>query len=289
MALQIGIEERNGKPKKYLSLRTGRICETSNKQEPGFTPAFTENQAGKKTEFFAREHRALTAYVDNLSWYEKTLDNGTVLKGWQLLLNVGDPDFDYIFSISEKERPFHHFMSSLANCDLAEPIKFLAFKDEHDRKKLYLYQAEGEKPPTIKPKYPERWLNSALLQKLREMAKPGNQIKLTDDEKSQLAYGADGRMLGIMKYDEVEGQLSDTGYPYIVQKADGKWNWDAWTEFLKQKVTQDVIPAIKEAAAQRLKEGAKYLATAAPKNVPDDPFGNLPDSADEPVEDIIPF
>ncbi len=285
MAFKLGTQEATDSNRKYLSLRIGKLCETSKEPRDGFVPAYTENKAGLRSNFFAKGYEFIVAYVRDLKWRVKELDDGTKLQGWDIVLDgrVGDSEVEYLLHIGEKDHPFQRFMNCLANCDFTKPIKFSAFKGTGDRKVLCLYQDDSPGAKTVPPKYRDLWLDKDLLQKLR------NKIAPSEEEKKNLAYDANGTMLGQMKYDEDEGRLSETGYPYITQKVDGKWNLTAWTEFLKQKVEQDVIPAIQQAAAQRLKEGAKHLATAAPKSVPDGPSDDAPNDASEPEEDSIPF
>lgn len=282
MAFKLGTEEAAGK-KNWLSLRTGRLCLTSSDELPGYKPAYTENKSGEKTHFFAKEFESVAAYVDDMRWHVKEFDNGAKTSGWNIALNTGDSETSFMFTISDKERPFNRLMSALASCDFTQPVKLVGFKGRDGNKVLLVYQDDTPGAKPVSPKYQERWLSQDLIKKLKA-GQP-----LSDDEKQRFAYDAAGNIVPRMTYDDTTGELSKTGFPYITQSPDGKWSTAVWTVFLKEKMEQDVIPAIKAAAAQRLKEGAKHLATGTAKSSPTDPYGDFPEGPAEPEDDVIPF
>ena len=279
MAFKLGTEDAASK-KKWLSLRTGRLCLTAKERQPGYEPAFTENKSGEKTHFFAKEFDSIVAYVADMRWDTKEFDNGAKTNGWKIALDTGDPDNGFMFTISSMERPFNRMMSALANCDFTQPVKFIGFKGQKDGNKVLLLSQEAGpdgKPIWIQGRYAERWLDQDLIKKLKAKQQP------TDEEKKSLAYDGDGRILGRMTLDETTGELSETGYPYIVQTPDGKWSTAVWSTYLRQRMEEEVIPAIKAAAEQRQRDGvipAGAASVALSGNPSDDAFGDLPPEED---------
>ena len=59
----LGANDSTANNKIYLSLRTGKICESSKEEKEGFVPAFTVNQSGQRTDFFAKEYDSVIAYL----------------------------------------------------------------------------------------------------------------------------------------------------------------------------------------------------------------------------------
>lgn len=236
MGEKIGIEEAKSNNVKYLTLRTGKICETyreydESRQKDGFVPAQTKNKAGEITEFFAKNYDKLTGYVDNIKKASRDLPSGATITSYNIRINIGE-DVKYILSVGTQERPYHRMLSVLGNINFNEPVRFQAFMDKRDpnneQKVLLMYQG-GDKP--VQPKYRERWLSQLIAKKIKDG------IELTEEELSKLFLDKKGK--------------PSLDYPYIKQKKDLKWSFDDWGEYIEEKVEEEVIPAVKAAAEER--------------------------------------
>lgn len=284
--MKLGVEEAKDTGKKiYLNLRVGKIAQTSKDELEGFRPVQTENKGGQKFHFFAKLYDGITGYIKEITWHTSEFPDGGTSQGWNVAIDTGG--VDYVLYIASNDRPFHRFMSVLGNVDFNEPVRFVGFMGDNKNKVLLLYQDEGDfenniKPKPVQPKWEEKWLSNQIKQKLRE------KVELTEQEEKSVARGNDGKIIGIMQYDAMNDSLSESGYPYIVQDAGGKWDFTLWTKFLHAKMEETIIPAISEAAAAR--ESAAISGEDNDSEAQSDPFGNVPDhyvpSADD---DDIPF
>lgn len=237
--MELGAAEARHSNAKFLDLRIGKIAQTSKEQREGFSPATTKNKSGTEHHFFAKPYDSITGYIDDIRWHTHTLQDGTVLTGWNIAINTGN-DL-YILGVSSNDRPFDGLMNSLCNVDFTQPVKFQGFWGEQKnsqgqktgkkQKVLLMYQTEGDPKAFVKGKYEMKWLSQLLVKKLKE------KIEISEDEKRNLAYKPDGKI--------------DGDYPYIKEKLDGKWNFDNWREFLMGEMYTYVIPAVEIAKSDR--------------------------------------
>lgn len=286
----------------YVTLRLGKITESSKEPRPGFFPAETRNNAGDVHHFFAKTYDDLTGYVKEINWYQNTLDNGTVLKGWKVLIDVGE-DRDYVLDVGSKQRPFNDLMTRIANADFTKPVRFRGFTGKDGVKVLLLTQEQDEhgKPIWLAPAFDAKYLSRFIIDKLKA------KTPLTEDEERNIARDEKGKILPQMKYDEADGTLSD-GYPYIFQNAsDAKWNFSVWTEFLIDKTLNATIPRLAVEVGQqpvisrKVTDGAedldhveqyeaekRFAATATTAVEPEPDFAPLKGNAKDDL-DQIPF
>lgn len=228
----------------YLDLRAGYIGETKSidldeNGEPvkrkveewrqkGYELDFTTNKAGKKTYFMAKIRKSIGGYVTGLRWYANSLDNGVTLTGWKV--SIETPDQTYILQIGSQDRPYSRFMNTLLNVDFNHTVRFKGYKKD-DKKNLLLYQGSNDGKDYILGKHKECYLNAELRAKLRD-GQP-----LNDKDRENVMFDEQGAIR--------------RDYPYIYQKADGKWSFDQWEEFLMDEIKKYVIPAIETANAAR--------------------------------------
>jgi hypothetical protein len=121
------------------------------------------------------------------------------------------------------------------------------------------------KPLWAQPCYEEKWMSRLLYKKLRE------NIDLTDEERKNVSY--------------LTGGVWNKDYPYITERADGKWSLERWTDFLIDLMHEQVIPDVKAAAERR-------GHTAPPAIVPEEDLPEEPQSQASPAvrdDDEIPF
>jgi hypothetical protein len=274
--MQLGIKESTDTNRIYLNLRIGKIAQTSKDEKPGFKPVFTTNKSGARFDFFAKSYDELTGYVKAIDWHKSEFSDGGTSQGWNIAIDTGAGE--YVLYLADKDRPFHRVMSVLGRVDFAQPVKFIGFSGKGG-KVLLLYQSEGEGAKPVQPKWQEKWLSKLLRQKVKE------KIELTDKERESLAYDDAGKILGVMKYDEIEETFTD-GFPYIVQGEDDKWDFSIWTKYLMDKMRSEVIPAVNAATENRVE---LFIDSRNAENDSDDDY--LPDSHYQPSEpdSDVPF
>jgi hypothetical protein len=231
--MELGAAEARASNAKFVNLRIGKIAQTSKEPQVGFSPAKTVNKSGTENHFFAKPYDNITGYVDEIRWHTHELPDGTVLAGWNININTGREVF--VLAVSSNDRPFTRLMSVLCNVDFRDPVRFVGFMGEYKGKKqkvLLVKQenVEGEEY-NVQPKYETKFLSQLTIKKLKE------KIALTEDEKKNIAYLPDGKI--------------DGDYPYIKEGATGKWNFEQWTDFLMDKMNEDVIPTIEAAKEER--------------------------------------
>jgi hypothetical protein len=231
--MDLGAAEARTSNVKYVNIRIGKIAQTANEQLPEYVPAKTVNASGVENHFFARPFDNITGYVDDIRWREHTLTNGTVLTGWNISINTGTETF--VLEVGSLDRPFESTMNSLCSVDFTKPVRFVGFmgtnKDKSKKQKVLLLTQSGEEKDWVHGKYEMKFLSQLIIKKLKE------KVPLTDDEKRNVAYLPDGK---------VDGE-----YPYIKEKLDGKWSFEAWREFLMGEMYTHVIPAVEIAKDER--------------------------------------
>jgi hypothetical protein len=230
--MELGAAEARQSNAKFVNLRIGKIAQTSNEPQVGYSPAKTVNKSGTENHFFAKPYDSIVGYIDDIRWHTYTLKDGTELTGWNVAINTGKDLF--ILGVSSNDRPFDGFMNSLCNVDFTQPVKFQGFigesKDAQGKKTgkkqkvLLLYQTEGNPKDFVKGKHEMKWLSQLLVKKLKE------KVELTEDEKRNIAYLDNGKI--------------DGDYPYVKETLGGKWNFDNWREFLMGEMYSYVIPAV---------------------------------------------
>lgn len=242
--------ERNGK---FVNLRIGQLAQVSKTQLPGYSPASTVNKANTVFHFFAKPYKNIAGYVRDMKWHTKTFEDGSVVKGWYIFVDSG-ADGEFIIDLKMNDRPFHRVMAVLLNINFDRPVRFNAFMGEQKQngkstgkkqKVMNLYQGkknpETGKPETVKPIYEDKWLSNELLAKVKAFKAGKPNITFTEQDERNLHRNAKG---------EIDGE-----YPYIRQNVDGSWSFDAWTNFLLEKMHEEVIPNIH--AAQEIRDQAK--------------------------------
>lgn len=278
MSYEIGTTIATTNNRVYVTLRLGKITESSKEPRDGFFPAVTHNNSGEEYHFFARTFDNLTGYVKELKWYQNALDNGTVLKGWKVTIDVGE-DRDYVLDIGDKQRPFNDFMSRMANVDFTRPVRFIGFTGKDGKKVLLLTQDRDESGKSIwvAPKFESKFLSRFIIDKLK------SKEALTPDEERNIARDDKGKLMPQMKYDDFEGTFSE-GYPYIFQNADDqKWNFSVWTAFLIDFTKTVTIPRLEEESARQPTLQRKVTAA-------EDEFeSDVPYVPASPEYDTIPF
>ncbi len=267
--LQLGAEESHGANRIYVDLRIGKIAQTSKESLPGYVPAQTKNKDGSINNFYAKAYGQITGYVTDIRWHVHTLPDGTKLSSWQITIDTTKEVF--VLKVGSNDRPFERTMNCLLNVDFTRPVRFVGFmgknrKTNKPQKMLMLSQEMGAdgKPVWIQPAMDEKWLSRLVINKLKEG------IELTPEEEKRVSRMADGKF--------------NKEYPYIIEKSDGSWSLDMWTEFLFDQMNEQVIPNVKAAAEQR------GSFTPAGEDVPMD---SVPDEAPEmtgpPDDDDIPW
>ncbi|MEQ1762859.1 MAG: hypothetical protein ABL984_06935 [Pyrinomonadaceae bacterium] len=227
-----GAEYREVDDRIWVDLRAGEIAVTSKTQiDETFIKRKSENKAGEVFEFYAQPYHHITGYVTALKWKSQTFENGGVKTGWNVMIDaVGQK---YGLFVASNDRPYHYFMNCLLNVDFDVPVFFRGYTDEYKGKKqkaLLISQEKNEenKPIWLQPKHPERWMSLML----REIIRNGDPIP--ENEKRNVEFKEDG-------------VTADNAYPYVLQKQDQKWSFDAWDDFLITKMKEEVIPAIERA------------------------------------------
>jgi hypothetical protein len=207
-----------------------------NEQDPreGFSHRQRTNKSGQVSEFYAKEYDELGGFIDSIWWDTHTLPDGTPLRSWKLLINDGEKE--YVLQVGDKENPFNRLMSVLLTVDFTRPVLFKAFEGRDGRKVLLIAQDTDEdgKPTWLHPLYPERWLSRIIIDKLKQ------NIPLNEKEERNVARTADGKF--------------DRDYAYIVQNIDGSWSFDTWRNFLMERMQEEVLPNVEEAAKARPKQ-----------------------------------
>jgi hypothetical protein len=246
--MELGATEARASNVTFLDIRIGKIAQTSKEQLPGFVPAKTVNASGTENHFFAKPYDNITGFVDEVRWHEHTLKDGTVLTGWNITINTGSEL--YVLGIGSLDRPFESTMNSLCNVDFSKPVRFVGFmgtnKDKSKKQKVLLLTQSGEEKDWVHGKYEMKFLSQLIVKKLKE------KIELTEDEKRNIAYLPDGKI--------------DGEYPYVKEKLDGKWSFEAWREFLMGEMYSTVIPAVEIAKSER----GEYTSPAEPIAVVED-------------------
>lgn len=274
-------ESRESSNRVYVSLRTGKISEVSkdeNETRPGFKAFTTENKSGTKYHFFARTYDDLCGYIKDVRWNEHTLTDGTRLAGWQVYVDAGDKEF--VLQVQTNDRPYQTLMALLPNIDFSEPVRIVAFmgksaSDKPQKVLLLTQNPDITAKDWIKPKYSPKWLTLNLAAKVKE------DIELTEDERRNVEYTSDGN--------------ADPTFPYIKEKRDGSWSFDAWTEFLFSRMEIEVLPAVQIAYLQRqeMQASAEYIADDEMDILPagrDNPHGSgYGDHVQTMADDEIPF
>lgn len=272
---QLGVEIRTQQNIKWISLRSGFLCETSDKPKVEFVEASTKNKSGEVFNFYAKNYKNITGYITNIRKHSHDFKNGGSQTGWNVTIDTTKEI--YTLFVSTKERPYANLMTVLLNINFNDPVRFTAFVDKRDqnmpKKVLLLYQG-GEKP--VQPKYQEKWLSRTLLKKLGankvSREKGEAEIPLTEDEKKKLVLLPDGTV--------------DNTYPYVTQNADEKsWSFDAWHNFLVDKMEEVVIPACQLAEDSR--KAIRVMDQEASIETHED---SIPEFSGPPMDDDdIPF
>lgn len=240
--LELGADLRTLNRRIYVSLRSGRICETSDKELPGYVKRVNYGMNDTPYPFYAKEYDSITGFITDVRWHEHTLDNGNKVTGWKATINTTKEVF--VLTISATDRPFTRFMGTLRAVEFAKPVLLKAFKTRNkttgrDEKFLLLSQEKNVDGTFIWLKEPERarWLNRELIDRCKAAAAKKIAPELTEEERDLLCWNEDGTI--------------NWQYPYITQKTDGKWSFDNWTEHLHECMRNEVIPAIAEANTVR--------------------------------------
>lgn len=234
--LPIGAEEASASNRTFVNLRIGKIAQTSKDPLPGFEPAKTVNKSGVENHFFAKSYDHITGYVSDIRWHTHTLNDGTVLSGWNITIETNDKA--YVLGVSSKDRPFQRVMNVLINVDFSLPVMFVGFMGKNQsnnqpQKVLLLSQemSSDGKPMWLSPAVEERWLSRSLINKLKE------NIPLTEAEERNVSRMQDGSF--------------NKDYPYIVENVDGTWSFDTYNNFLHEQMREHVIPNVKACAELR--------------------------------------
>ena len=231
--MELGAKEARASNVKFVNLRIGRIAQCSNEQLEGYVPAKTVNASGVENHFFVKSYENITGYVDDIRWKEFTLTNGTVLTGWNISINTGTETF--VLDVGSLDRPFESTMNALCSVDFSRPVRFVGFmgtnKDKSKKQKVLLLTQSDQEKDWVHGKYEMKFLSQLIVKKLKEG------IELSEDEKRNIAYKSDGKI--------------DGEYPYIKEKLDGKWSFEAWREFLMGEMYTHVIPAVEIAKSER--------------------------------------
>lgn len=228
--INFGATETRESSRVYLNLRTGKLSETSKEEKPGFKPFTTKNASGTEYHFFAKTYDDMTCYIKDVQWHEFEFE-GKKIVGWNIVLDTGEKE--YVLQINSSDRPYQTVMQILPNIDFEKPVRVVAFMGKSSAGKaqkvlLFTQNMDRTAKDWVKSKFEAKWLSRLLANKVKEG------VPLTDDERRNVAYGADGK--------------PDNTFPYIREKSDGTWSFDAWTEFLKEKFETETIPRIKAAA-----------------------------------------
>lgn len=266
-----GVEESQASNRIFVNLRIGKIAQTSNTEREGFVPAQTKNQAGEVKHFFAKTYDHITGYVTDVRWHTHTLQNGTVLNGWNITIDSGDAGV-FVLGVSSKDRPYQRVMSTLVAVDFERPVRFIGFmgqnkKTQQPQKVLLLTQEMGadKKPIWLQPVSEEKWLSRSIINKLK------GGVELTDAEERNVSRDKDGKF--------------NKDYPYIVENVDGSWSFDQWNNFLHEQIYEFVIPNVQAANNARGLAEPATSETSLPMEVAE----TGPTSGSIPPEDDIPF
>ena len=270
---EVGVGESRPNNRIYVNTRCGDIAETSNTEREGFTPEKTVNQAGTVYNFFAKKYPHLTGHIVDIQWHSHTLKNGTVLTGWNLFIDVGQPKI-YVLGVGTNDPTYSRTLATLPAIDFLKPVRIVGFMGEsqrtHQPQKVLLFSQEKNaenKPVWLQPKLEAKWLSRVIIDKLKH----GD--ALTEQEEKRVSRTNDGKF--------------NKDYPYIVQKPDGKWSFDTWEGFLYEQMKEFVIPTVQDACRIRGYSGPITAESHEPRM-------ELPaDVANAPVyndpNDDIPF
>jgi len=240
---KLGATETRESNRVYLNLRTGKLSETSKEDKPGFKPFTTKNASGQEYHFFAKTYDDLTAYIKDVQWHEFEYE-GKKIVGWNIILDTFDKE--YCLQINSSDRPYQTIMSVLPNVDFTKPVRVVAFLGKSSAGKpqkvlLFTQNLLLDTREWVKAKYEPKWLSRLLANKVKEG------VPLSDDEERNVAFLPDGK--------------PDKDFPYIREKSDGTWSFDAWTDFLLDKMHSEVIPAVKAATENRTAPEREYSGT----------------------------
>lgn len=263
----------------YVNLRAGEIAITSNEQFEGSEPASTTNADGKMNHFFALRKHHITGYVTDIRWHVSHFKDGDV-GGWNITIDTGSER--YVLGVNENERPFSPLMNTLLNVDFHNLVMFRGFLGNEMKngkatgkkiKMLLLSQEMGpeDKPVWLKGAVEQKWLSREIAVKLRD------KVELTEKERESVSWMNDG--------------TPNREYPYIREKANGKWSFEAWEEFLITQMNEIVIPSVKAANAARGSAPVRAgIGTAEISEEPDVPEMSGPATAPAYTDDDdIPF
>lgn len=230
--MELGAKEKTTQNVKFIGLRTGYLSETSKEPKSGFLPATTKNKSGTEYHFFAKNYEEIVGYITDVRWHSHELPEGGSIDGWNITIDTTKDVF--VFGLMSKDKPYTRGMSVLLNIDFTQPVRFVAFLDKRGTspKKVLLMYQDGEKP--VQPKFAEKWLSRELMARLKDL-KENPKTALPLDERDEKNIERD------------EKGVPDNSYPYIRQNLDKKWSFDAWTNFLMEQVTDNVLPAVEAA------------------------------------------
>lgn len=281
--IPLGAEESQGSNRIYVSLRTGKICQTDRNQLPGYKPAQTKNKDETINNFFAKEYDKLTGFVTDIRWHTHKLKDGTVLSGWNVTIDTTKEV--YVLQVGTNDRPFERFMNVLLGVDFENPVMFVAFMGKNKQtgapQKVLLLSQEMSpeldkngkpKPLWLQPILEEKWLARSVINKCKQA------IPLTAEEETHVSRNADGTV--------------NWNYPYISQGVDEKWSLDAWRNHLHENVQEHVLPNVKAANNSRGEIVRPGFASASTEPIPEDDstsFSAPPLGAVNGPEDDIPF
>lgn len=283
-----GAEESKGRNWIFVNLRAGKIGQTSNVRVEGYEQRENVLPNGTKSIFYAKTLDHLTGYVKDIYWHTHTLDDGTKLSGWKIVVDAGAEKGVFVLSIGSTERAFNEAMNLLANVDFTRVVRFRGFwgtdRQTGKTRKVFLV-TQGidpltHKPVWVQPAFKQRWLSRLTADKIRdgrydlpeaERKKAGAKIELSEEERANIAW-ADGKF--------------DASYPYIRQNIDDSWSFDTWTNFLHEQMTVKVIPAVQAAAQER--EDRMPPAIDQTEDVPGDEVQYTGEPAPA-YDDDIPF
>lgn len=250
-------ESRDSGNRVYLNLRTGKISEVSKNEDesrPGFKPFTTENKSGTKYHFFARTFDDLKGYVKEIKWHEHTLADGTRLAGWNISIDTGG-EIEYVLQIQTNDRPYQVLMNLLPSVDFNNPVRIVAFmgKDKNGKTQKVLLMTQNPDQTAkdwVKPAFEQKWLTKDIYNRVKNGLDgiKKDKIKMTEDEEQSIARNV------VFKPD---GSF-DATYPYIKEKSEGGWSFEAWTEFLFDKMESEVLPRVEEAQTSREASRPQY-------------------------------
>lgn len=232
---EIGAGESRPSNRIYVNIRCGDIAQTSNKHIDGYEPVTTTNKSGTEYHFFAKKHPHLTGHIVDIQWHTHKLKDGTVLTGWNIFIDVGQPKI-FVLSIGANDGPYSRLMATLPGVEFTKPVRIVGFMGDYKgkpQKVLLLSQQKGQdgKPIWLQPQIEAKWLSKLIYNKVKEG------IELSPEEERNVSRNADGSF--------------NSSYPYITERADGKWSFDRWEDHLHEQMKEFVIPSVKDACRVR--------------------------------------